>query len=89
MDPARIVLVTSSGCHFCEDAKEALEDLGQEFPLVVRVVDAASPEGWALVARHQPALMPLVLLDGERFSIGLFPKKKLRRVLEARAAIQI
>lgn len=80
-----MVIVTTSGCHMCEDAVAALDRLSCEFPLRVRVVDAASAEGWALVGRHRPAMMPLVLLDGEPFSVGLLPRKKLRRRLEALA----
>lgn len=81
MEPARVTLVTTSGCHLCEDAKEALDELAGEFPLQVRVVDAASPEGSALLARYRPALQPLVLLEGESFSTGRLPRRKLRKAL--------
>ena len=86
MEPARVIVVTTSGCHFCEDAKAKLDNLATHYPLQVRVVGASTPEGWALVSRHSPAFMPLVLLDGEFFSVGLFPHKKLRRKLDAREA---
>ncbi len=77
-----VVLVTSPGCHLCGDARDGLAELAREFPVEVREVAAASPEGLALMARHRPALQPLVLIDGEPFSVGRLPRRKLRRVFE-------
>ena len=77
-----LILVTTSSCHLCDDAKQVLEEIASDFGLISRVVDASSPEGWALVAHHRPALLPLVLLDGDLFSVGRLPRKKLRRKLE-------
>ena len=77
-----LVLVTSPGCHLCADARDALAELRRELPIRVREVNAASAEGLALVARHRPALQPLVLVDGEPFSVGRLPRRKLRRLLE-------
>ena len=80
-------LVTTSSCHLCEDAREALAGFAREQALDVRIVDAASPEGWALLGRFRPGLLPLLLLDGEPFSIGRLPRKKLRRALERLEAV--
>ncbi len=82
MSAPRLVLVTSPNCHLCRDAREAVEELAGEFLLDVQIVEAASPEGRALIARHRPALQPLVVLDGETFSAGRLPRRKLRRALE-------
>jgi hypothetical protein len=78
----RVTVVTAPGCHLCGDAREALRELARMFTLEVREVEAASPEGMALVARHRPALQPLVLLGEELFSVGRLPRGKLRRRLE-------
>ncbi len=78
----RVTLVTMPGCHLCRDASETLEQLSHEFPLEVRIVQAESAEGRALIARHRPALQPLVLLEGEAFSAGRLPRRKLRRALD-------
>ncbi len=78
-----ITLVHSPGCHLCAEARAALEDLGSRHRLTVKLVDARSPEGLALVARHRPALQPLVLVDGEAFSAGRLPRRKLDRYLNA------
>ncbi len=80
-----VVVVTASACHLCEDALEALSGLAREFPLRVRQVDMGSPEGRALVARYRPAMPPAVVVNGELFSAGRLPRRKLRRLLEGAA----
>ena len=82
MTAAVVTLVTTSSCHLCEDAKAALAEFESEFGLVWRDVDASTPEGWALLAQYRPALLPLLALNGEMFSVGRLPRKKLRRALE-------
>lgn len=80
-----LILVVSSSCHLCEEAQGALAEMVPEFDLDVRIVDAASSEGWALIARYRAGLLPLAILDGAWFSAGRLPPKKLRRALERRA----
>ncbi len=84
----RVVVVTSPACHFCEDALESLQELARDFELGVRRVDIRSTEGLEIVERFRPSMSPAVLVDGELFSVGRLPRKKLRRLLErsARAA---
>jgi hypothetical protein len=77
-----ILLVTSPGCHLCEDARTGLAELAAAFAVDVREADALSPEGATAVERHRPAMWPLVLVDGTFFSSGRLPRAKLRRVLE-------
>ncbi|WP_084074783.1 glutaredoxin [Demequina sp. NBRC 110052] len=83
---AQVTLVTSPACHFCEDASAALRDLAQTYPLEITTVPLGSGVGAALVAEHRPAMNPLVLLDGEFFSSGRLPRKKLIKALERRDA---
>ena len=80
-----VVVVRSPACHFCQEAIAGLAELRSEFPLSVRVVEMTSSEGRAIVARHRPALSPAVLVNGELFSSGRLPRKKLRRMLERAA----
>ena len=82
----RVTVVHAPACHFCDDAGRALAELADGWPLVVHVVELESPEGAQLVQRHRPAMNPLVLVDGEYFSSGRLPRKKLVRLLTARAA---
>lgn len=81
----RATLVTSAGCHFCEDAHEALAGLAAEGRVTLEVVDAGSPSGEALIRAHRPALFPLVLLDGGFFSAGRLPRRKLAKLLTTSA----
>ena len=83
--PTTITLVHAEACHFCTDAGETLEDLERKFAIDVQTVRADSEEGRALVAVHRPAMSPLVLVDGQFFSHGRLPRKKLTRLLEARS----
>ncbi len=82
---ADVVVVTSSPCHMCEDALQALSELSREFPLSIREVDIRSPEGALIVADHRPPMPPAVLVNGALFSSGRLPRKKLRRYLETAA----
>ena len=85
-EPARITLVESQACHFCEDAHHALAELAASFPLDVQTLDVRSEVGQALVRAHRASMSPLVLLDGEFFSHGRLPRRKLAKVLGQRQA---
>jgi hypothetical protein len=80
-----VVVVRSRGCHLCEDAIEALDELGRQFPLKVQIVHLETPEGRAIMAKHRAGLSPAVVIEGELFSSGRLPRKKLRRMLERTA----
>ena len=84
--PTVVTVVHSPACHFCADAQAALAQLGREFPLTVELVGAGEPRGEALAREHRAPMYPLVLVDGGFFSFGRLPRKKLRKLLEARAA---
>ncbi len=85
-DRTAVTVVHSPACHFCDDASATLAELATTHPIDVTTVALESPEGAALVARHRPGMNPLVLVDGEFFSSGRLPRKKLLRHLERRAA---
>jgi hypothetical protein len=78
-----ITVVHTTGCHYCEDARDALGELARDHPLRVEYVAASSPSGARLVAAHRAGMFPLVLLDGEFFSAGRLPRAKLRQRLAA------
>lgn len=83
---AAVTVVHSPACHFCDDARATLDQLTVTYPLDIELVSADDPRGRALVAEHRAPMYPLVLLDGQFFSFGRLPRKKLRKVLEARSA---
>ena len=76
-----ITVVHAPACHLCEDAERALEVLAEQFAIRTRVVELESPEGLRLTAKHRPAMNPLVLVDGQFFSSGRLPRKKLAALL--------
>lgn len=84
--PVAVTLVTSPACHFCDDAHRALQDLATTHALDITVVAIDSPEGQNLTATHRPPMSPLVLIDGEYFSAGKLPRRKLTKLLEERQA---
>jgi len=77
----RITLVTSPGCHFCEDAHVVLATLDRQGSIALTVIDAETPDGESLIGLHRPALFPLVLLEGDFFSAGRLPRRKLAATL--------
>lgn len=79
-----VSVVDAPACHLCEDALEVLAALATEHPLVVIRIAGGSPEGRALMARHRAPMSPLVLVDGELFSWGRLPRRKLLRLLDER-----
>jgi len=81
-----MTLVHSAACHFCDDARSALDVLALDFAFDVTEIDLESADGAALVTLHRPAMNPLVLVDGEYFSAGRLPRRKLVKLLEERGA---
>lgn len=81
-----VTLVTAAGCHFCDDAGTTLRALIDDgAPLRLVTIAADSAQGRDLIARHRPAMNPLVLLDGAYFSSGRLPRRKLEALLSRRA----
>lgn len=81
-----VLLLTQANCSLCEQARELLERLSTEYPLLVSMLDVASPEGAALAERGGILFPPGLLLDGEAFSYGRLSERKLRQELERRLA---
>ncbi len=82
-----VLVVTSPACHLCEEALEVLGELASEYGLTVRETPIGSVEGQAAFERFHPPLPPFVVIDGELFSSGRLPRKKLRGHLERTRAV--
>jgi len=76
-----VTLLVTTGCHYCEDARGELTTRADRGDLELNVVTIDSEQGRALQATHRPSMFPLVLLDGQPFSIGRLPRKKLDHAL--------
>jgi glutaredoxin len=82
--PTRITLVESEACHFCEQARNSLAELAVRYPLLIDIIDVHSEQGHSLMQSHRASMSPLVLLDGQFFSNGRLPRRKLTRLLDER-----
>ena len=88
-EPARVTVLTAPACHLCEDAQASLAGLAQQYPLTVQLLEAASESGQVLLGRYGTGMFPLVLVDGEFFSAGRLSRRKLARLLAARAVARV
>lgn len=82
--PVQVTVVESEACHFCADAHEVLSGFAARYPITVDIVDVRSEPGQLLMARHRAPMSPLVLVDGEFFSSGRLPRRKLEKQLTTR-----
>ena len=80
--PVQVTVVESPSCHYCADAHEALQRLAEDGHVFeVTTHDVRDPAGQQLMRRHGAAMSPLVLVDGDFFSQGRLPRRKLARHL--------
>lgn len=83
-----VILLTQERCAFCEQAKELLYRLSDEYSISVRELDLNSPEGQELAQRGVVMFPPGIFLDGEPFSYGRLSERKLRRELKRRITLR-
>jgi len=81
-DPPEVTIVTSSGCHMCEMAKDVVNAIALDHQLRIRIVDLTSPEGTRLARLHRMPFPPMILIDGHLHGHGRVSEKKLRRYFE-------
>ncbi len=79
-----VTLLTRQECALCDQAKEILGRLSQEFFLAVSTLDMDSEQGQALAERGGVMFPPGIFLNGEAFSYGRPSERKLRKELERR-----
>jgi glutaredoxin len=79
--PRAVTIVTSTGCHLCERAKDVVETVALDHELEVRIVDLNSGEGRRLALLHRMPFPPMVLIDGAVHGHGRISEKRLRRDL--------
>lgn len=76
-EPVNVVLVTAPSCHFCDEATDLLEDLGQLTPLAVRTVPLSSDEGRSLLVLYRVPFPPILVVEGVFFGYGRISRRKL------------
>lgn len=77
-----VVLMSTSGCHFCTHAHEVVQRVSGDFPIRVREIDLESVEGAAALRRWRVPFPPIVLVNGQLFGYGRISERKLRRHLQ-------
>ena len=72
-----VLLVTSPGCHYCDDALDLLDELAQAIPMKIRTVPIFSDEGRSIIVRHKVPFPPVLIIDGRFFGYGRVSRRKL------------
>lgn len=79
-----VVLVTSPGCHYCDEALNLIEGLAETYPLRLTTIPLCSERGRSLLTRHRIPFPPILLVDGEFFGYGRISRRKLEAHLAGR-----
>jgi glutaredoxin len=79
----RVKFVTSGGCEHCEEIKEILGNLKQQYSIEVNEIDMESAEGLKLVINYSIMLAPAVIINNELISMGATSEEKLRKKLDS------
>jgi hypothetical protein len=79
-----VAYVTTDRCHFCERGRAVLADLADRYPLRIREVELASPEGFTVASRWHVPYPPIVLFDGDLAGYGRLSERSLDRFLATR-----
>ena len=77
-----VTLLTQENCAFCEQAKEILGRLSDEYPISVKELDLNSSEGQRLAWHGGVMFPPGIFIGEEPFSYGRPSERKLRRELD-------
>jgi glutaredoxin len=77
---ARVVLYSARGCHLCEQARAALDELVAELGFALEEVDITGDR--ELEERYRE-LLPVVEIDGRRAFAYFVPPDQFRRALAA------
>ena len=78
-----VTLFTSKGCHYCQHARDVLDSIQNDHPLLVTEISLESDEGQAALRRWRVPFPPLLLIDGDLFGYGRISARKLQRRLGA------
>lgn len=76
--PIYVNFYTRTVCPLCEEAKEILLQLKDEFPLVINEIDIY--ENDELLEKYQ-LMIPVVEIDGEQVDFGMIVKETVKEFL--------
>lgn len=79
----QITLIGQERCELCAHAHSILERLARHYPIELRLVDLATPEGRGLAERGGIMFPPGLFVGDKPFSYGRLSERRLRRELDA------
>ena len=82
--PVEVLILTQADCGLCDQAKQTLARVAEEFALRISELDLGSAEAERIALRSGIMFPPGLLLDGRLFSYGRLSERKLRRELSRR-----
>lgn len=82
------LLVTSPGCHYCDEAFDLLAELARATPMTIRTIPMTSDEGRSLIVRYRVPFPPILMIDSEFFGHGRISRRKLEALLADSATAQ-
>jgi hypothetical protein len=80
-EAVEVTLITSEGCHYCEHARNVLDSIHHDRPLVITEIGLESEQGQSALSKWRVPFPPLLLIKGELFGYGRISERKLRRKL--------
>ncbi|MCC6608177.1 MAG: thioredoxin family protein [Burkholderiales bacterium] len=79
----KVELVVSEWCPTCPAAEQVWREVAEERAFEFAVVDAAQPEGRALIARLHLRSVPSLVVDGVLQAVGVQTPEEARRLVAA------
>lgn len=76
-----VILVTSTACQSCAQAKEVWQEVLRGQPVRLEVVEINSPRGRRLAARHNIFTTPMTLINGRMTLCGVPSLEEARRAV--------
>ncbi|WP_180320838.1 glutaredoxin family protein [Alkalihalobacterium bogoriense] len=78
MKKIKMTFYSKENCSLCDKGFSVLQQLTEEFPLDIHVVDIYKNED--LLEKYQ-IMIPVVVIDGEDVDFGILSKNKIRKRL--------
>jgi len=81
MKPFQITIFTREGCCLCDDVKERVERVANDYPLELQMFDITTDP---VIYEKYKWTIPVVHIDGEEVFVSKMAELWLRRELEQR-----
>ena len=78
-------LISAADCHLCGHARQVLERVRSDHPILIREIDWQSAEGSSLVGRDGVPFPPAFYLGDSCLGYGRLSERALRRRLKETA----